>query len=504
MFCPSIPYRVALVLLLATPTVLRGQPASSPPAAPTAAEAEKAIRDALTQKASLKLVDTPLGEAAKIIQDKFHIPVVIDQAALEAEGLDRQIPVSLDVSNVTLRSILSLLLEPLQLATVVKNETLIITTRTEAPVAIVVQVYPVADLLATTTVDDRQVPDFDSLIDLLTTVVHPDTWDEVGGDGSISCFEAARALVVCQSDEVQRRIGDLLAALQSIPAVDSADRDDSASPAAVPVSGAVPAAIAQALQQRISLEGEMSVQQLAKTVSRQMKIPALVDHAALEAEGLDAAMPVSCDGKDRTLASTFRLVLEPVQLTYVVRHEVLMITSIAEETTELVEKVYPVLDLVRVHGEAAPESSDFDTLIETITTTIHPDTWDEVGGDGSIAPMGLKAALVISQTRQVHDEIASLLSRLRSVKAEQKVPPLPRPDPAQILTRVYKLQGDEIEPKDLEEMVRAIFGDGVFVKAIKGKLIVVQRRDVHAQIEKFLRQLGSPPSYSGSGMFSVP
>ena len=53
--------------------------------------------------------------------------------------------------------------------------------------------------------------------------------------------------------------------------------------------------------------------------------------------------------------------------------------------------------------------ADFDTLIELITTTISPNSWDEVGGAGAIEPFPINLSLVISQTQEVHEQIADLL-----------------------------------------------------------------------------------------------
>lgn len=61
-------------------------------------------------------------------------------------------------------------------------------------------------------------------------------------------------------------------------------------------------------------------------------------------------------------------------------------------------------------GGAAP---DFDTLIDLITTTVKPQTWDEVGGPGSITQFSNNLSLVISQTQDVHEEIVDLLEQLR-------------------------------------------------------------------------------------------
>jgi len=60
--------------------------------------------------------------------------------------------------------------------------------------------------------------------------------------------------------------------------------------------------------------------------------------------------------------------------------------------------------------------ADFDTLIQLITSTIKPDTWDEVGGPGAIEPFPTNLSLVISQTQDVHEQIADLLEQLRRLQ----------------------------------------------------------------------------------------
>ena len=130
------------------------------------------------------------------IEKTFDVPVAIDTLALEDAALDSETPVTVHVSGITLRSAVRLLLEPLQLTYVVRDDTLQITTVEEAEHAIRTGVYPVADLVDTRTDSGKVEADFDSLIEVITSIAAPDTWDEVGGHGSVSAFEASRALVI--------------------------------------------------------------------------------------------------------------------------------------------------------------------------------------------------------------------------------------------------------------------------------------------------------------------
>lgn len=54
---------------------------------------------------------------------------------------------------------------------------------------------------------------------------------------------------------------------------------------------------------------------------------------------------------------------------------------------------------------------DWDVLIEGITSTVAPSTWEEVGGIGTIAPVG--KLMVVRQTPAVHKQIGDLLATLR-------------------------------------------------------------------------------------------
>lgn len=67
-------------------------------------------------------------------------------------------------------------------------------------------------------------------------------------------------------------------------------------------------------------------------------------------------------------------------------------------------------------GMGGAAMADFDTLMELITSTIAPDTWDEVGGAGAMEPYPTNLSLVISQTQEVHEQIADLLEQLRRLQ----------------------------------------------------------------------------------------
>ena len=67
-------------------------------------------------------------------------------------------------------------------------------------------------------------------------------------------------------------------------------------------------------------------------------------------------------------------------------------------------------------GAGGGSQADFDSLIELITSTIDPTTWDSVGGTGSIKEFATNLSLVISQTQEVHEKIVDLLEQLRRMQ----------------------------------------------------------------------------------------
>jgi general secretion pathway protein D len=224
-----------------------------------------------------------------------------------------------------------------------------------------------------------------------------------------------------------------------------------------------------------------------------------IDPEGLAAEGVSSDTPVTINLKqDISLKSALNLILESLHLGYVIKDEVLKITSEQAKSGELTPVMYPVADLVipipnfvpgsrmglagslheaytslgygGVNGYAgqsplavvaskdgAPNSAmvnpallanvggsastmaalvgsnnvpvgagpggagggvapDFDSLIQLITSTIAPTTWDEVGGSGSIEEYRTNLSLVISQTEDVHDQIRDLLEQLRRLQ----------------------------------------------------------------------------------------
>jgi len=225
-----------------------------------------------------------------------------------------------------------------------------------------------------------------------------------------------------------------------------------------------------------------------------------LDPQGLAEEGVTSDTPVTIELRSEImLKSALNLILEPLHLSYVIKDEVLKITSEQMRDGQVYTVTYNVADLVvpipnfvpapmglqsayhdalgtvgfggqmpfgsstatplavvanregkqgsaalnpallaqvssgsqSPHPGAPPRNApvgagpgglgggvqaDFDSLIDLITSTIRPTTWDTVGGPGSIAPFETNLSIVVSQTQDVHEEIVDLLEQLRRLQ----------------------------------------------------------------------------------------
>ncbi|MBD3676042.1 MAG: hypothetical protein HUJ26_21240, partial [Planctomycetaceae bacterium] len=108
---------------------------------------EEAIIKALDEQYNAEFFQVPLQEVFNDIEVNKNIPIEIDPKAIA--DIDLEDPIDLQLSGVTLRTILKFILEPRDLVYLLKNEVLFITTFTESlePYNKFVYVYPVGDLV---------------------------------------------------------------------------------------------------------------------------------------------------------------------------------------------------------------------------------------------------------------------------------------------------------------------------------------------------------------------
>ena len=92
--------------------------------------------------------------------------------------------------------------------------------------------------------------------------------------------------------------------------------------------------------------------------------------------------------------------LRNVELTYLVRDEVLLITTKEDAESELITCVYDVHDLPweTIRHTQPGSGADYNPLIGAITDCIATNTWNENGGGAAAIRLGGNGLLVVSQS----------------------------------------------------------------------------------------------------------
>jgi hypothetical protein len=370
---------------------------------------EKALRET---EADFAFDQAPLTDVVEHLRRTMKINILLDARALEESAMDpstTQVTIRMRVSR---GSALDFMLSQLGLTWIVRDGAVVITTAQKAQEELSTKVYPIEDLSVR--------GDSNSLLQILTSTIAPQTWDKAGGPGSISLSPRSDRLVVRQTYQVHRQIRRLLATLRTMDADAAAGK----TPEPILFYGALTAAPADVQYYRKALAQPVSefafdqapLTDVAEHVAIAHKMNVVIDKKALEDAGIDASSPTATFSvRNIPLGQALSLLLERVGLTWVLEGDYLRITTKQFAEERLVVGVYPI-------GDLAPDLKP-EKLIETITKTISPETWESAGGEGSIAPiMSPKLpVVVISQTDAVHRQIAALLAQLRA--KGQAVPP---------------------------------------------------------------------------------
>lgn len=202
------------------------------------------------------------------------------------------------------------------------------------------------------------------------------------------------------------------------------------------------------------------------------------DMPALEQEGISLDRPVSLKLEQVSLKSALNLLLHSAHLTYVIKDEVLQITTESHARGKLQTVTYQVADLVipvenyvnplltnslspilgisanqqpanstnatsplmnsnsmtggtptgtpsgtATNGNVSTSKKNSQTmeemLIKLLTSTISPQAWNNMGGPGTIEYFPLTMALVINQSPDIQEQVADLLTALRRLQDQE-------------------------------------------------------------------------------------
>ncbi|MBP88588.1 MAG: hypothetical protein CMJ64_18045 [Planctomycetaceae bacterium] len=108
---------------------------------------EARIQAALDKRLAWEFLDTPLSEASELMADALGIEILLDTKGLNDFGVDSGTPVTWDMSGISTRSFLRLMLNELELTYILRDSALWITTPEECESQLITCVYPIGDIL---------------------------------------------------------------------------------------------------------------------------------------------------------------------------------------------------------------------------------------------------------------------------------------------------------------------------------------------------------------------
>lgn len=177
---------------------------------PRISPVEEKIRRALEERTEVAFTDTPLVDALDFLRDLHQFSIIVDVAALQGEGVDSSSPVNLELSGITLRSAMRIMLRPLQLTYVIEDEVMKITTEAKANESLATRVYPVPDLAT----DGEEL---ESIVDAIQAGCGTNRWEAKLGL-TITGVTKSRSLVIRQTQAMHEEIEALLKNLRDAEA----------------------------------------------------------------------------------------------------------------------------------------------------------------------------------------------------------------------------------------------------------------------------------------------
>ena len=197
----------------------------------------------------------------------------------------------------------------------------------------------------------RKQSKFEPLRDVIQATIAPNTWDQVGGEGSIIIVDTWGVAVVSQTQEIHNEIEALLATIRRVRQQQDANQSvspEETRPSSVHRTTDSPQRneIESALGSKTELDFiDAPLREVVETLEEQHQIPIEIDKRALEESGLTLDAPVTISVSGISLRSALKLCFRDLGLVFLIQDEVLQVTTPEEAETRLTTVVYPVKDL---------------------------------------------------------------------------------------------------------------------------------------------------------------
>jgi len=164
------------------------------------------IEAELQRKSEVQYLCTQLSDMVNDLELRHKVKIHLDIPALTDDGKGPETIINKTLKNMSLASVLDLLLVEQGLRWTIADEAILITTENGEAKRPTRVVYSVADLA-----DSAGNIDYEEITGMITQSVAPESWREAGGvSGTISRVSSKKAIVVTQSYANQRKIQAIL------------------------------------------------------------------------------------------------------------------------------------------------------------------------------------------------------------------------------------------------------------------------------------------------------
>lgn len=439
------------------------------------------LRERLRKPLTVEFEKTPLADVVEFVARKCAVPILLDEIALDAEGIRGDEPITHASTAVEAATLLDRLLRPLNLAWLTSDDVVLVTSDVVADDLVNKEFvfYDVGRLLAH---GSPPQPGHGRLVHqprhwlegLVVEVLderYPETSADVMGD---------RILAVRARREDQERCEALLLAVAELLDTEPSDRTVRL------WESARERAIRDRLERPVGFEFQAApLASVAETLTRQLEIDVLVDEDALEEEGIPLDEPITLSVEEVRLKSALKLILEPLNLFAIVRDDALVITSVFE-AQEPGSSRPDVFDLRK-----AVVKVELDELIDLIVRLCPPDDWSSEPYNYAfeVVPSGL---LVVRHVETNREEFESAVDEVRRIVAR-----LPDRDPKAEANAVQLLRcAVEAHVEQVEQLVRAFVDEadwdaenGGRIGVVGDQLMIRTTRANYAKITGLLAKL---------------
>jgi hypothetical protein len=326
---------------------------------------------------SFSVENMPFERALEIVSSMSGVPVTVDTDALRLVGASPNDPISIDLKDSTLETMLEEIASRRGLGVEVEKGHVVITAVGEKVESLHSVSYDVADLCGNGLTTDE-------LAELLQNFVSPDSWEKNGGQGAVQVENDT--LRISQPELVQGEVLLFCDKLRIARGISPQGRHESGLTTATPYAQAK-SSLGKILT--ANYHEPTTLGEVLKGFGERAEVKFLLDHRAMAAVGLSEKTEISYTVEKQSLESALDGLLRPLGLGFRAIDAQTLQVAPQKELDRLREwEIYSIGKMLKTDLTAQD-------LIERIKHSVVPSSWTSRGTIYYDAP---SKSLIVSQT----------------------------------------------------------------------------------------------------------